>query len=79
MKGVTARNNGPDIDIIVKLDGTRALSKDLYMNSPLAASIVKRPYQQLSRMMRLLIDTLEDQTAQYPIDEDGDEIRPRLP
>jgi hypothetical protein len=42
MKGVTARSNSPDVDITDKLDGTRALGRDLYMNSSLASAIVKR-------------------------------------
>jgi lambda family phage portal protein len=42
MKGVTATANSPDADTIGKLTGTRALSRDLYMNSPLATSILRR-------------------------------------
>lgn len=42
MKGVTARANSPDRDIIGKLEGTRALSRDMAMNSPLAISILRR-------------------------------------
>lgn len=42
MKGVTARTGSPDSDIVPKLDGMRALSRDLTMNSPLAVSILRR-------------------------------------
>lgn len=42
MKGVTATPNSPDTDILSKLSGMRALSRDLYMNSPLACAILKR-------------------------------------
>ena len=42
MKGITATANSPDADTIDKLSGTRALSRDLYMNSPLATSILRR-------------------------------------
>ncbi len=42
MKGVTATANSPDADLIPKLRGTRALSRDLFMNSPLATSILRR-------------------------------------
>ena len=42
MKGVSATANSPDADIIPKLGGTRALGRDLFMNSPLATSILRR-------------------------------------
>lgn len=42
MKGVTARAGSPDTDTIGKLGGMRGLSRDMYMNSPLAASILRR-------------------------------------
>lgn len=42
MKGLTATANSPDEDIVPKLSGTRALSRDLYMNSPLATAILRR-------------------------------------
>lgn len=42
MKGITATANSPDVDINGKLEGMRALSRDLFMNSPLAASIIRR-------------------------------------
>jgi lambda family phage portal protein len=42
MKGITARANSPDVDIIKKLDGTRALSRNLFMSGGLATSIYRR-------------------------------------
>ncbi len=42
MKGITAYSGSPQQDVISKLDGMRALSRDLSMNSPLAASILDR-------------------------------------
>jgi len=42
MKGVTARANSPDTDIINKLPGMRALSRDAAMTSPLGVSILRR-------------------------------------
>jgi len=42
MKGVTATANSPDKDINDKLEGLRALSRDAFMNAPLAASIIRR-------------------------------------
>lgn len=42
MKGIRATPNSPARDIISKLDGTRALSRDMYMNAPLAVSILER-------------------------------------
>ena len=51
------------------------LSQDPYEQTDLA----KTSPEQLSRMMRSLIETLDDQDAQYPIDENGNELRPQLP
>lgn len=51
------------------------LSQDPYEQTDLA----KTSPEQLSRMMRSLIKTLDDQDAQYPIDENGNELRPQLP
>jgi len=42
MKGITATANSPDTDLIPKLGGVRGLSRDLFMNSPLATSILRR-------------------------------------
>lgn len=42
MKGITATANSPTRDIVGKLDGMRALSRDLAMSSPLASSILDR-------------------------------------
>jgi lambda family phage portal protein len=42
MKGVDARPLSADADVSPKLDGMRALSRDLYMSSPLASAILKR-------------------------------------
>ena len=42
MKGVRATANSPDDDTISRMSGMRALSRDLYMNAPLAASILQR-------------------------------------
>ena len=42
MKGVTAVAGSPDADISGKLTGIRAIQRDLYMNSPLAVSILRR-------------------------------------
>lgn len=42
MRGVTATAQGPDSDILSKLSGMRALSRDAAMNSPLAISIYRR-------------------------------------
>jgi len=42
MKGINARANSPDRDITPKLSGTRALSRDMAMNSPLAVAILRR-------------------------------------
>lgn len=42
MKGITATANAPSRDIVGKLDGMRALSRDLAMNAPLAAAILDR-------------------------------------
>lgn len=42
MKGVDARALSPDSDVSPKLDGMRALSRDLYMSSSLAAAILRR-------------------------------------
>jgi arylsulfatase A-like enzyme len=51
------------------------LARDPYEQDDLART---NPAQ-LTRMMRSLIKTLEDQNAQYPIDENGNELRPHLP
>lgn len=42
MKGIRVTPNSPLKDVAPKLDGTRALSRDLYMNAPLAVSILER-------------------------------------
>ena len=42
MKGFTATANSPDRDTIHKLQGTRAASRDLFMNSPLAVGLLRR-------------------------------------
>lgn len=42
MKGVTATANSPRYDILPKLQGMRALSRDLFMNSPIACAILRR-------------------------------------
>lgn len=51
------------------------LARDPYEQNDLART---QP-EQLSRMMRSLIETLDEQNAQHPIDENGNELRPRLP
>jgi len=42
MKGVVARGGSPDKDTIPKLKGSRALSRDLFMNSPVAVATLRR-------------------------------------
>lgn len=42
MKGMTARPHSPGFDITRKLGGMRGLSRDLFMNAPLAVSILRR-------------------------------------
>ena len=42
MKGVTASANSADRDTLGKLKGSRALSRDMYMNSPIATAAIKR-------------------------------------
>lgn len=42
MKGITATPGSPDRDLSGKLSGIRGLQRDLFMNSPLAASILRR-------------------------------------
>lgn len=42
MKGVTAVAGSPDRDISGKLSGIRAMQRDMFMNSPLAVSILRR-------------------------------------
>lgn len=42
MKGITASAMSPDADINLKLTGMRAMSRDLFMNAPLATSILRR-------------------------------------
>lgn len=42
MKGMTATAGSPDRDIEGKLSGIRAIQRDLFMNSPLAVSILRR-------------------------------------
>lgn len=42
MKGVTATDNSPSEDVIPGLCGMRAMSRDLFMNAPLATSILRR-------------------------------------
>jgi arylsulfatase A-like enzyme len=63
----------------IQSDGARYqlfnLARDPYEQNDLASS---NP-EQLTRIMKSLIQTLEDQDAQYPIDEDGNEVRPQLP
>lgn len=59
MKGVTATANSPDHDTIGKLGGMRALSRDLSMNSPLAASILNR-HQVLSIGSGLIVQSAID-------------------
>lgn len=59
MKGVTSTANSPDQDTIEKLDGMRALSRDLSMNSPLAASILSR-HQVLSIGSGLIVQSAID-------------------
>ena len=51
------------------------LAKDPYEQNDLANN---NP-EQLTRMMRGLIQTLEDQGALHPIDEDGKPLKPQLP
>jgi len=51
------------------------LARDPYEQNDLART---NP-EQLGRMMRGLIVTLEAQNAQYPIDENGNEVRPQQP
>ncbi len=51
------------------------LARDPYEQTNLART---NP-EQLKRMMRLMISELEKQNAQYPIDEDGKEVRPQSP
>ncbi len=41
MKGVTATPNSPNQDTLTKTKGSRAISRDLYMRSPLAAGALK--------------------------------------
>lgn len=42
MKGVTATAGSPDRDVDGKLSGIRAIQRDMFMNSPLAVSILRR-------------------------------------
>lgn len=42
MKGITATQNSPDVDTVAKLQGMRALSRDLSMNSALGVAILRR-------------------------------------
>lgn len=42
MKGVIATPNSPDRDTASKLSGSRALSRDMYMNTPIATAMVRR-------------------------------------
>ena len=42
MKGVVASANSPDRDMAPKLKGSRALARDMYMNSPLATGALKQ-------------------------------------
>ncbi len=51
------------------------LSRDPYEQNDLARA---NP-EMLNRMMTGLIATLEEQNAQYPIDENGNELRPLMP
>lgn len=51
------------------------LANDPYEQKDLA----KSDPNQLTRMMKLLIKTLEEQDGQFPVDKQGKEVRPRLP
>lgn len=51
------------------------LANDPYEQNDLA----KSDPEHLTRMMKLLINTLEKQDGQYPVDKQGKEVRPRLP
>lgn len=42
MKGINASSNSPDNDTLPKVNGSRALSRDMYMNTPNMAALLRR-------------------------------------
>ena len=62
MKGVRATANSPDDDTISRMNGMRALSRDLYMNAPLATSILQR-HQTLNIGSGLQVQSVIDREA----------------